>query len=176
MKETHAGDRVPELDDLGVSGLVDPHVVEEVRQVPLEPAGTLCHERGLGVSGPPGVFLGAWGERRRGGRPRGRGGRGGGAGDDGAARGAAPTREALGERRERRGRSSTDGDRGALRRRPSWHLRPEPPRSSESARPLGGQGSRRRPLTSRGHRRCWSTGLCRCGGHGGHCSLGALSC
>ena len=140
MKETHAGDRVPELDDLGVSGLVDPHVVEEVRQVPLEPAGTLCHERGLGVSGPPGVFLGARGERS--------GVEGPDVEEGGAAAGGTTGRR---EELPRRGGAGR-GDESAVAEAapmaiealsavvPRGHLRPEPPRAARARGPWEARG------------------------------------
>lgn len=162
---THAGDRVAELYDLRVPGPVDPDVVEQVREVSLEPPLPVRHEGREGVPGPPGVLFGARGERRRGG-----GGGGGGAGGDGAAGstrrrrrrgGGGGRRRRRRGREERRGRSSTDDEH----RRSDALLRLglDSP-GSESGRAL--EQSAGRPCdASRQHRRGLSARGCRCGEH-----------
>ena len=169
-QKTHAGDRVAERHHLGVPAPVDPDVVKEVRQVPLEPPSAVLHEGGRRVPRPPGVLLGARGARR--GRV---GGGGGGAGGDGGAR--APGRRKLRRRgrgrarrgqrrRRRRGQSSTNANRGAaLLQHPSRLAKPR--RSSESERRLD-QGFRRKHSTPCRRRRWGSAEERRCGGHGDH--------
>lgn len=43
-QKTHAGDRVPELDDLGVSSFVDPDIIKEVREIFFKPRRAVRHE------------------------------------------------------------------------------------------------------------------------------------
>ena len=183
LKETttHAGDRVAERHHLGVPAPVDPDVVKEVRQVPLEPPSAVLHEGGRRVPRPPGVLLGARGERGRGrggglggvcgGGAGGEGDRGGGGGGARAPWGRKLRRGRGRARRRRRGQSSTNSNRGAaaaarhLRRR----SRPaEPRRRSESVRPLDQESRGKRPTLS-GHRRSASArGRRTCAGHGDH--------